>query len=77
MNVALTIALCVVGFLYLYEWSVASNRCSAKWLMFTPIWFLFPSKFDEQGKRSCWKALTYVVVGLPISILLIFKLGIW
>ena len=77
MNIALTIALCIVGFLYLYEWGVASNRCEGKWLMFTPVWFLLPSRFDEEGKSSCRRALVYVSIGLPISILLIFRLGLW
>ena len=77
MNFTLAILLTAVGFLYLYEWAVASNRCKAKWLMFTPFWFLMLSRFDEGGQESCKRALVYVLIGLPISLWLIFRLEIW
>lgn len=64
----------VIGFLYLYEWGAASNRCSAKWIMLTPFWIFTPDKFDEDGQKHLKRARLYLALALmgliPMAILL-------
>ena len=54
----------VIGFLYLYEWGAASNRCSAKWIMLTPIWIFTPDRFDAEGQKHLNRARLYLLLAL-------------